>query len=295
MLSDQEVELEEIQSLENEFQWVLKHEVPQVMMDLNMVMKECLNKFPMSLCGTHRTIEAETFVLTTPSTTPTDQVKVVITLTGDAISHADINLKLPRMTGGGGVSGGGVAGKDLYQNTTIREDFPWILQQIQDSGNHLQIAVEQVKHIVTEMSNRVEGDNFEGESPFRSAHEVTSFLNRVMGSLQRSRTSLANPGERTLEELRSSKYAKGLTPPLSPELAVSFYLQNGKLVFAVYHVIPDQKTGGSEFNRYQADCFIPWVNDVVFLLSVALQKSQQLIDKVNVFSQYHDFPAQSPM
>ena len=50
------------------------------------------------------------------------QVKVVVTLTGDCISHADINLKLPR------------SGKDLYQNTSIREDAPWRLQQVQDAG-----------------------------------------------------------------------------------------------------------------------------------------------------------------
>jgi hypothetical protein len=42
-----------------------------------------------------------------------------------------------------------------------------------------------------------------------------------------------------------------LVPPLSPELAVSFYLQNGKLMFAVYHVVPESKSGGSKFNRYQ--------------------------------------------
>jgi hypothetical protein len=44
------------------------------MLDLNMVMKECLNKFPMSLCGAHRQKEMETFILSTPSTTPIDQV-----------------------------------------------------------------------------------------------------------------------------------------------------------------------------------------------------------------------------
>ena len=77
-----------------------------------------------------------------------------------------------------------------------------------------------------------------------------------------------------------SLFQRSLIPPLSPELAVSFYLQNGKLMFAVYHVIPDAKTGGSKFNRYQADCIVPWVNDVIFLLTVALQKSQELMDKV---------------
>ena len=100
---------------ENEFQWVLKNEVPQAMLDLNMIMKECLNKFPMSLCGAHRPKEMETFILNSPSTTPTDQVRVVVTLSGDLISHADINLKLPRQVGGVGGPGGGTAGKDLYQ------------------------------------------------------------------------------------------------------------------------------------------------------------------------------------
>lgn len=64
--------------------------------------------------------EPEKFVLNTPSTTPPDQLKVVVTLSGDVISNADINLKLPRPGGG----------KDLYANTSIREDAPWQLQQV---------------------------------------------------------------------------------------------------------------------------------------------------------------------
>ena len=43
--------------------------------------------------------DSEKFVMATPTTSPTDQVKVVVTLSGDVISHADINLKLPRPGG----------------------------------------------------------------------------------------------------------------------------------------------------------------------------------------------------
>ena len=46
------------------------------------------------------------------------------------VSHADINLKLPK------------GGKDFYQNTTIREDAPWGLQQVQDAANHLRMAMQ---------------------------------------------------------------------------------------------------------------------------------------------------------
>ena len=56
-----------------------------------------------------------------------------MTVTGGDICQADINLKLPR--------GGS---KDLYHNTSVREDAPWRLQQVQDAGNHLQMAVTQL-------------------------------------------------------------------------------------------------------------------------------------------------------
>ena len=45
--------------------------------------------------------------------------KVVVTLTGDSISAAEINLKLPRPHA-----------KDAYHNTGVREDVPWKLQQV---------------------------------------------------------------------------------------------------------------------------------------------------------------------
>ena len=46
--------------------------------------------------------------------------KVVVTLTGDSISAAEINLKLPRPHA-----------KDAYHNTGVREDVPWKLQQVE--------------------------------------------------------------------------------------------------------------------------------------------------------------------
>ena len=76
-----------------------------------------------------------------------------MTLSGEGISHADINLKLPRP--GAKVSlridhtlmskkGLKLDLQDLYHNTTIREDAPWRLQQVQDAGNHLQMAVTEL-------------------------------------------------------------------------------------------------------------------------------------------------------
>ena len=40
------------------------------------------------------------------------------------------------------------------------------------------------------------------------------------------------------------------------------------------------------FDRYQTECVIPWVNDVLLLLTVALQAGQQLRDKLDILAQY---------
>ena len=48
------------------------------------------------------------------------------------------------------------------------------------------------------------------------------------------------PKKRTLEELVNSKNVKSLVPPLPREVAVSFYLQSWKLIFAVYHMVTDK-------------------------------------------------------
>ena len=73
---------------------------------------------------------------------------------------------------------------------------------------------------------------------------------------------------------------RGLVPAIPPELALSFYLQGFKLIFAVYHIVADPKTNVTKFNRYQAEAVVPWVNDVILYLTIALQTAQQLKDKV---------------
>jgi len=115
-----EVSTEELETLQREFDWLLSQEVPAVLSQLREAVTECASKFPVPV-GSHnadRPNSSDKFVLTT-----TDQLKVVVTLTGDSISAAEINLKLPRPHA-----------KDAYHNTGVREDVPWKLQQVDRAG-----------------------------------------------------------------------------------------------------------------------------------------------------------------
>lgn len=72
---------------------------------------------------------------------------------------------------------------------------------------------------------------------------------------------------------------KSLAPNLPDDLAISFYLQSHKLIFAVYQLTNIQ--GTMKFDSCQAECSVPWLNEVLVLFTVALQLCQQLKDKVS--------------
>jgi len=170
-----EVTTEELATLQREFDWLLSQEVPAVLSQLREAVTECASKFPVPV-GSHnadRPNSSDKFVLTT-----TDQLKVVVTLTGDSISAAEINLKLPRPHA-----------KDAYHNTGVREDVPWKLQQVQDAANHLHMASESLQP-------QQQGE----ERTFSSAAEVTSYSKLTL-------TLAMTPGNCI------SEHCDGLSPP----------------------------------------------------------------------------------
>ncbi|KAJ9591716.1 hypothetical protein L9F63_001744, partial [Diploptera punctata] len=125
--------------------------------------------------------------------------------------------------------------QNVTHRTSIQNDNPWKLQQVQDAGNHLQQAI---LHI----------ENIDKDYIFKSSEEVLHVLE---------------------------------------DLAISFYIQSHKLIFAVYQL--SNVHGTMKFDTHQAECSIPWLNEVLVLFTVALQLCQQLKDKICVFSQYKDF------
>ncbi|GLG97544.1 Protein rogdi [Gryllus bimaculatus] len=242
-------EKEESANLQMEFEWVLHEEVHAVLSQLHSIVVECARRFPVPLCGNDGPIKQDKFVLVNPP----EQLKCVVTLTGDSITHADINLRVQRQ-------------QNVVYRTAVHHEHPWKLQQIQDAGNHLQQAL---CHI----------DNVD--------QEVLHVLGCILGSLQRGRTALVVPRKKAIDDLLRSRNMKSLSPPLPEDLAVSFYIQSHKLVFAAYHV--SNSHGSVKYEAHQADCSVPWLNEVLVLFTVALQLCQQLKDKICVFSQYKDF------
>lgn len=62
-------------------------------------------------------------------------------------------------------------------------------------------------------------------------------------------------------------------------MTISFYIQSHKLVLAFYHL--ENSHGTVKYESQQAECSIPWLNEVLVYLTIALQLCQRVKDKVS--------------
>ncbi|XP_017601213.1 PREDICTED: LOW QUALITY PROTEIN: putative oxidoreductase GLYR1 [Corvus brachyrhynchos] len=269
---------------EEEFKWLLQEEVHAVLRQLQDILKEASHRFALPTSGSGRAVKQENFVL---STSGTDQVKGVMTLQGDALCQADVNLKMPR--------------NNQLLHFAFREDKQWKLQQIQDARNHVNQAIYLLM-------------NRDVNYQFKTGLEVLKLMDAVMLQLSRARNRLTTPATLTLPEIASSGLTKMFTPTLPPDILVNFYINLNKLCLTVYqlHVLQPSTTknfkpaGGSvlhnpgamfEFGsqRYEVshvhkvECVVPWLNDALVFFTVSLQLCQQLKDKISVFSSYWNY------
>ncbi|XP_013420754.1 protein rogdi isoform X2 [Lingula anatina] len=253
-----ELEQEELRQMETEAQWILKEEVHSVLEEVEGVLLECCRRFTLKI-GSNNLVKPDKFILSSPTGSP--NMKCVITLMGDSICEADLQVKVHRH-------------QTQIFKTGIQPDEPWKLQQIQDAGNHLAEAL----HTVKEHGR---------EHQFKSGEEVTILLDSIMKSLNTGRTCLVLPKKKTLDELLNNRNMHCFKPPLPSEVSVSFYVHAQKLEMAVYqlqHGQPGQKV--EIVSRYQGECQVPWLNDVIVLFTLALQSCQQLKDKISIIEEY---------
>ncbi|XP_029432197.1 protein rogdi homolog isoform X1 [Rhinatrema bivittatum] len=270
--------------LEEEFKWLLREEVHVVLKQLQDILKEASRRFTLPMGTAEGQIKQENFVL---GSSTMDQVKGVLTLQGDALCQADVNLKMPRT--------------NQLLHFAFREDKQWKMQQIQDARNHVNQAIYL-------LANRDE--NYQ----FQTGAEVLKLMDAVMLQLTRARNRLTTPASLTLPEIASSSLTKMFTPTLPGDILVNFYINLNKLCLLVYqlHALQPNSTKnfrpagssvlhnpGSMFEHnsqrfevshvQKVECVVPWLNDALLFFTVALQLCQQLKDKISVFSSYWNF------
>jgi len=267
-------ESDELDALQQEFQWLLKEEVNDILSQLHDIIVECSRRFPVRLDSNIQSlVKSEKFTLTA-SGAHNDHLKISTVLTGDALDNTDINIRMHKLS-------------VPNQRFTIANGNYWKLNQIQDAANHLMAALD----ILSNPPLRFKYE--EGKYDFATADEVIQLINSIMTYLQQGRNALFVPKRRTTDELQSSRNMKMLQPHAPHDLAISFYIQSHKLVCAVYLITKDSQNN-VRYESLSAETSIPWLSEALVLFTLCLQFCQQLKDKLGVFIQYREMHRNLP-
>lgn len=130
-----------------EFEWVLQ-EVHVILKQLHTILVECAHRFPVPLYGNDGK-KQDKFILNASQ----DMLKCMVTLTGDSITHAvrhhqfSCQLELIEINVSQDISFKVQRAQNQVQRTSINQDSPWKLQQVQDAANHLQQAINHIDNV----------------------------------------------------------------------------------------------------------------------------------------------------
>ncbi|XP_076998020.1 protein rogdi homolog isoform X2 [Tamandua tetradactyla] len=238
--------------LEEEFRWLLQDEVHAVLRQLQDILKEASLRFTLPGMGTEGPAKQENFIL---GSCGTDQVKGVLTLQGDALSQADVNLKMPR--------------NNQLLHFAFREDKQWKLQQLMDA----------VMLQLTRARNRL-------------TTPATLTLPEIAASGLTRMFAPALPADLlvnvyiNLNKLCLTVYQLHV---LQPNSTKNFRPAGGSVLHSPGAMFEWGSQRMEVSHVHKVECVIPWLNDALVFFTVSLQLCQQLKDKISVFSSYWSY------
>lgn len=245
----------ERQVLQKEYERVLKQDVCEGLQNLQALLGEASSSLNFNFSPERGFMfKPEKFILTSPNVN--QQVKCVVTVVGDLIYEADLALKLQKQ-------------QMVPYQTRIYPESPWKLQQIQDAKNQLSKALFVI-------------ENLDGSYNFTSGVGALEILDTIANHLQLGQECLSIPKRKTLEEIVKNPAVKAFSPSIPQDMAVSFYVQECKLILAAYHLYTNQMNRVDISSRFQVECIIPWLNEMLLLFMAASQMCQQLKDKIGL-------------
>ncbi|XP_040212339.1 protein rogdi homolog isoform X2 [Rana temporaria] len=240
--------------LEEEFKWLLKEEVHSVLKQLQDILKEASRRFTLPSGTADGATKQENFVLGSSST---DQVKGVLTLQGDTLCQAEVNLKVSRT--------------NQLLHFAFREDKQWKMQQLMDA---VMLQLTRARNRLTTPATMTlpEVATIGLTKMFTPALPPDILLNFYVNV---NKLCLLVYQLHALQP-NSTKNFRPAGSSVLHNPGAMFELNNQR--FEISHV-------------HKVECVVPWLNDALVFFTVSLQLCQQLKDKISIFSSYWNFRA----
>ncbi|XP_037069982.1 protein rogdi-like [Pollicipes pollicipes] len=248
--------------------WFLSQEVFRSLRQISDTVEECIELFPALLLDPHEAqSKQERFVMQQAANQSlNDTAKCVLVLQGNLIVQAELQIKIQKHP-------------NTIHKTSISPEKPWLLTQIQDSGNFLAEARLKVQE-ASQLKERVDQMKDGVDVVFLQyiAARLGFIIDELMLVLKRGRDCLLSPRKKTIEDHLNSENMKALSPSLPGDTAVSFYVQGHRLMLAVYHLVSQQ--GNMRFDSFLAECAVSKLNSILVFYTRAFQMCQQIKNKL---------------
>ncbi|KRZ32991.1 Protein rogdi -like protein [Trichinella pseudospiralis] len=234
----------------------LYEEAVSTLRKVEILLRECCTKLPNrnQFNENCSSFAPEKYVLADSG----ENLKCVVTIIGDNVAKAEVAVRYPKMP-------------SHFYRAVVQPDIQWKIQQIQDFGNFVLGAFEQIQI----------GLAASGESANEVVEKkILNNINDIFQSLLSARNSLTCIQKKSQTcKMRDNLLRKCFVPLPPADLTFDLYISSSKLVFSVI-TTPVQASEKDPIQIYECECFIPWLYDLTIPVSHALQVMQTFLEKI---------------
>ena len=269
------------EALQREGNWLQQNRAQIVFKELEHILRECCKRLyaknkieekphisPGSLKGGGNAITEKLVLLPRFGQ---DNLTAMVSLHGENIIQAEVNLKYAKSAVGG-----------FYRATAI-PDVQWKLQQVQDASNQCVKALQILLKGVKKYNEAIASNKF---TPEKTQQLIITVLTLIKEHLKQARNSLTMPKKKSLVELCQFQPIKSFNPPLPHDILLSYYIASAKLVCAAYQVV-SKVNGVQTVTIYQAECQLQQFVEVIQLLSSAFSIAHDYIANYTMLKSHH--------
>ncbi|XP_065194094.1 protein rogdi homolog [Sycon ciliatum] len=279
----------ELNAQAQEREWLIKSQVPLTINQLKLCLERCLNLFKMNSKKDSKEETASSKPCKYVFSTPHQEVmKAIVAVDGHRIVYADISLRLPS-----------AKSNSAPVLTSLRENAVWPLIQLRTSGQCVSRAINLLSDAAPAALLASSHAQSHGDAACMLMQQLEVLLSKAVDSLM-------IPDQWDLGEQARLNHQANLRPFVPDDTMIVFYIHCSRLVAAVYTIAPAPPQAGpripvdapvrayvgSTFDRGQQrhevtavnriEVTMPWVAEVLCLLTTAQQLCQQLKEKITL-------------
>ncbi|KFD57594.1 hypothetical protein M514_01697 [Trichuris suis] len=189
-----------------------------------------------------------------------ESLKCSFTLVGDNVAKAEITVRHPKLP-------------SHFYRAVVQPDIQWKLQQVQDLGNYVLLAMEMLRYGMLTLQN-CNDNELSVEKLFWVTKSIRNYLFAARDVF------VYAPKKGPFSQIHDERLKKCFVPSPPADLMFNLYISSSKLNFNVIYS-PAQPSEKDSLQVYECECHVPWFADLIYIVTSAIQLTQLFTEKVS--------------